>query len=80
MQGKMTKTKQVKDHLRTHGHIDTWTAIQEYGATRLSAIIFELRKKGWDIETEDITTKDRNGNPSTYANYIYHDAHLELNF
>jgi hypothetical protein len=77
MQGRMTKTKQVKTHLRTHGHIDTWTAIQEYGATRLSAIIFELRKNGWDIETEDITTRDRNGNPSTYANYIYHGEKVE---
>ena len=72
MQGRMTKTKQVKTHLRTHGHIDTWTAIQEYGATRLSAIIFELRKHGWIIDTEDVNTKDRNGNPSTYAKYVYY--------
>ena len=57
------------DHISKQ--LKKWTAIQEYGATRLSAIIFELRKNGWDIETEDITTRDRNGNPSTYANYIY---------
>lgn len=71
MTDKMTKTKQIKAHLRTHGYISTWTAIEEYGATRLSAIIFELRKSGWNIETEDVTTKDRNGNTCTYANYVY---------
>lgn len=71
MQDKMTKTRQIKAHLRTHGNISTWTAIEEYGATRLSAIIFDLRKQGWNIETVDVTTKDRNGNTCTYANYIY---------
>ena len=37
---KTTKTKQVLNHLKEYGCIDSWTAIQRYGATRLSAIIF----------------------------------------
>lgn len=42
----MTKTQKVLNHLRENGSITSWEAIQQYGATRLSAIIFNLRKKG----------------------------------
>lgn len=72
MTDRMTKTKQVKEHLVNHGSIDSWTAIQDYGVTRLASIICILRKNGWDIDTEDVTTKDRNGNTCTFAKYVFH--------
>ena len=65
-----TKSSQVKKHLIEKGKIDSWTAINLYGATRLSAIIFNLRKRGFNIDTETVTTKDRNNNVSNFANYI----------
>ena len=68
----VTKTKQIKEHLFDHGTITAWEAIQQYGATRLSAIIFNLRKEGYDIETNMKLTKDRNGNTCQYAEYILH--------
>ena len=37
-----TKHFRVKNHLIKNGTIDSWTAIELYGATRLSAIIFNL--------------------------------------
>ena len=43
----MTKTQKVLNHLRINGSITSWEAIQEYGVTRLSATIFNLRKKGY---------------------------------
>ena len=67
-----TKFNQVKEHLENYGTITSWQAIQQYGATRLSDIIFRLRKQGYDIETKDETTKDRNGNTCTFAKYILH--------
>lgn len=66
---KTTKTQQVLNHLKEFGSITTWTAIQSYGATRLSAIIFNLRKRGYEIATLPIASKDRNNNSVTYANY-----------
>ena len=33
-------------HLKTYGTITSYEAIKEYGATRLSAIIFNHRKAG----------------------------------
>lgn len=44
------KARQVEEHLKKHGSITSWEAIENYKATRLSAIIFNLRKK-YDIDT-----------------------------
>lgn len=41
---KLTQTNEVLEHLKTHGTITSIEAIMQYGATRLSAIIFDLRK------------------------------------
>ena len=65
-----TKTKQIENHLTEHKHITSWDAIKLYGATRLSAIIFNLRDREWNIKTEMITEIDRNGNSCTFAKYI----------
>ena len=68
----MTKTEKVRLHLIEKGSITSWEAIKEYGATRLSAIIYNLRyKKGMNITSERIEFVDRYGNKSFYANYIY---------
>ena len=67
---KTTKHQQVLSHLRKHGSIDSWTAIELYGATRLSAIIFNLRRRGLNIDTQTMTVKDRNNNVCNFANYI----------
>ena len=68
---KVTKNAQVKEVLLTVGHITSMQAIELFGATRLSAIIFNLRDKGYDIKTENITSIDRNGNSCVFAKYIY---------
>jgi len=66
---KTTKGNQVLKHLKEKGSIDSWTAIQEYGATRLSAIIFVLRKRGFDIVSIPNSVLDRNNNVCNYTNY-----------
>jgi hypothetical protein len=67
---KITKNNQVKTHLLIKGNIDSWTAINLYGATRLSAIIFNLRRMGYNIVSQPVTTKDRNNNNCTFVKYI----------
>lgn len=59
-----SKTQLVLDHLLTHGTITSWTAIQEYRATRLSAIIFELRKQ------HDIMSITKKGDSHCTYKYI----------
>lgn len=71
-----TKTSQVHDHLIAKGSITSWEAIELYCATRLSDIIFRLRKVGeetnsFEIKTVEIDFVDRLGNKNSYAKYVY---------
>ena len=68
---KTNKHLKVKSHLETHKSITSLEAIDKYGATRLSAIIFNLKKKSnMDIVTKELMIKDRYGNTCKYAQYI----------
>lgn len=68
----MNKTKAVMLHLEEYGSITSWEAIKEYGATRLSAIIYSLRNRyNMDIFSDTVDFVDRFGTKSSYANYIY---------
>jgi ribosomal protein S8 len=66
-----TKSAQVKNHLIKEGFIDSWTAITLYGATRLSAIIYNLRRRGFVIDSQVVATKDRNNNLCQFVKYIF---------
>lgn len=67
---KITKTELVKKHLLKKKNITSWQAIELYGATRLAAMIFDLRDAKWDIITKKISAKDRFGNDITFAKYV----------
>ena len=68
---KMNKTKAVMLHLQQYGSITSWEAIKEYGATRLSAIIYNLRYKyNMNIVNQEVDFKDRYGTNSSYVKYI----------
>lgn len=67
----MNKTKAVMMYLEENGSITSWEAIKEFGATRLSAIIFNLRHKyGMNIVSEPYEFIDRYGNKGSYAKYV----------
>lgn len=66
----MSKTDMACNHLRKHGSITSLEAINLYGDTRLSAIIYNLRANGMNIVTEKMPFVDRFGNKSTYGKYI----------
>jgi len=65
-------------HLKNYGSITSYEAIKEYGATRLSAIIFNHRKEGYDIDSMPLTKKTRFGRNTTIAKYIYTAPPQEL--
>ena len=75
---KMNKTKAIMLHLQEFGSITSWEAIKEFGATRLSGIIYNLRYKyNMDIETELVEFIDRYGTKSNFAKYILHKVEEE---
>ena len=66
----LSQEKMVLKHLQEHGSITSYEAIQLYGATRLSAIIFELRHRdGFDIVTELEKVRTRFGAKTRVARY-----------
>lgn len=70
----MNKTNAIQLHLIEKGSITSWEAIKEYGATRLSAIIFNLRhKRNMNIRNKRVNFVDRYGTKSHYDIYILED-------
>jgi len=65
----MNKTEKVLEHLQKFGSITSLEAIDLYGATRLSAIIYNLRKQ-FNINGEDMVCTDRYGNEARYTKYV----------
>jgi hypothetical protein len=58
-------------HLKKYGSITSYEAIREYGATRLSAIIFNHRKNGYNIDSVPLQKKTRFGKTTTISKYVY---------
>ncbi len=58
----------ILKHLQDYGEITSWEAIKEYGCTRLSAVIYNLRKI-YVIESELETSINRYGKEVRYAKY-----------
>lgn len=68
---KLTQHEEVRKHLETYGHITSMEAFERYGATRLSAIIYNLKKEGMNITTEQTKGTTRYGRAVTFATYVY---------
>ena len=64
----MTQKQAVLQHLMANEGITSMEAFNLYGVTRLSAIIFELRRL-WEIDTIDCHGKNRFGQHCNYAQY-----------
>ena len=61
-----TQKSMVLYHLKNQKSITSWEAITKYHITRLSAIIYDLRQEGYDIQS----TRERNEETGTnYARY-----------
>lgn len=59
----------ILDHLREHKTITSREAFLEYGVTRLSAVIFVLKRRGYAIKSNLETGKTRRGTSCTYSVY-----------
>ena len=60
----------ILNHLKECGSITSMEAFEKYGATRLSAIIFDFRKMGYDIDTHELVRKNRYGESCVFAKYV----------
>jgi len=69
MMNRPTQMSEILAYMQAGHKITSMTAIDMFGATRLSAIIFDLRKAGYNIKTHDIVSKNRYGKIVTFAEY-----------
>lgn len=65
----MTKTRAVLDYLQENTGITTFEAFTKFGATRLSDIVYRLKKQGHNIVTVNREQEDRYGNKVTFCEY-----------
>jgi hypothetical protein len=65
----MTQEDRVLEFMREFGEITSLDAFREFGITRLSAKIFNLRKLGWQIKTDYKTEKNRYGDLVSFGVY-----------
>ena len=70
MELKTNKTREVLKYMIENEGITSMDAFKLFGATRLSALIFSLRKQGYNIETIDMECVDRYGHTVRYAKYV----------
>lgn len=60
----------ILKHLQTKSGITSWEAISEYGITRLSARIYDLRNNGFDIQDKWIEEYNRYGQRTKFKKYF----------
>lgn len=65
-------TKAILEYLLTHDYLTSMQAWEMWGVTRLAAIIHNLRKAGYNIETVRVETVTRFGETTNYARYYLH--------
>lgn len=63
-----TQTERVRQYLEETGSITSLEAFRELGITRLSAVIFNLKKEV-DIKTETVCFHNRYGEKVYFAKY-----------
>lgn len=60
----------ILEHLRNFPYLTSKEAFEKYGITRLAACIFDLREKGYEIDTVMVETTTRFHEPCKYARYV----------
>lgn len=70
----MTQNEMVLKYLEKNGSITTYECYSQLYVTRLSARIFDLKKKyGLEFEEQWVTKKNRYGKTCSFKKYILKD-------
>lgn len=65
----MTQTERILNHLDKYGSITALEAMNEYGIMRLASRISDLKRKGYNITSENVTIKNRYGEKCSIKRY-----------
>ena len=73
MNSKPTQCERIIEHIKSEGSITQLDAMREFGCMRLASRISELKKAGVPIVRELEQSKNRYGEPISYARYRLED-------
>lgn len=73
----MTQKQAVLNHLISGKELSSIEAINMYGATRLSGIIYKLKREGYTINVRSEKVKNRYGTVSMVAVYSIPEESLK---
>lgn len=65
-----TQKEEILEYLKNNKKITILEAIYQLGITRLSAVIYSLKKEGYNINTQMKLVKAKNGRKTSVAEYI----------
>lgn len=65
----MTQCERILRHLQDYGQITTMEAFNEYGITRLSGRIYDLKADGYKISSTITSGKNRYGDTTHFTTY-----------
>lgn len=65
----MNQDEMIREYLEEKKEITSWEAFEIFGITRLSAVIFRLRKSGLNISSNNTTKVNRYGRKVTFSTY-----------
>lgn len=71
----LTQCDRILRHFRDYGSITSLEAMKEYGIMRLASRISDLRRLGYAIRKTTETSKNRYGEPTSYARYSLEEVH-----
>ena len=73
----MTQCERVLEYMKDFGSITPLDAMQDIGCMRLAARIADLREMGYAIGRRMKTSKNRYGNPISFAEYYLEEDNHE---
>jgi hypothetical protein len=66
---KMTQCERIVDYMTEFGSISTLEAFNDLGVARLASRIYDLKKQGYSIASENRTRKNRYGENVSFKVY-----------
>ena len=69
---KATQQDDILYYLKSHKKgLTSKEAFDKFGATRLSGVVYNLKKKGYVIDSVNMKVKNRYGSVSMITRYVY---------
>ena len=65
----MSQNGRILDYLTKNGSITQLDAMRDLGIMRLGARVFDLKERGYNIQTVMVEDLNRFGEPTRYARY-----------